>query len=443
MNLAPRHCLVVLATAVLTGTPAAHGQTNAPGVVTPDDVVTRTLAHSPRLRSADEELRAAGWRREQADAQSRLTGDVRGSASHYDGLDDAAIGPSLVIPGIEDRYQASAGVSLPLYTGGRIASLQRSAVRSELAARRTCDATRSDLALEATAAYWAWARAFHQAEAMNAAVSRMESLAADMAAMRKAGLATENDLLATDVQLDQTRLKRDDARRQAEQLLATVVFLAGPSLPANVPPLRPETAPAAEVPDLATILAMAATNRADLAAARDQALAAHNRISVAQADSRPQLGLAARYEYARPNAMDFPPADEWNDDAFVGATVTWSLWDGGLTRARTGEARAKASQADLARQQAAERVEWQVKTARIALVAARDRVTTCRHAETSAALSVKTATDLWKNGLARHSDVLDAEARLTDSQFQTIAALADVQTAGAQLRHATGTLGTR
>lgn len=423
----------------------AGGNATAPGatppVVTPDAVVARTLAHSPRLHAATEALRAAGWRHRQAWAQGGPSLDLRAGASHYAGLEEARLGPSLTIPEIQDRYQASAGITVPLLTGGRVEATRRSTAWTESAARESRTATRDELAFQATAAYWTWARACHLADALVAAVARMEALAADMAAMRKAGLATENDRLATEVQLDQTRLRLDDCRRLAEQSLAQIEFLTGEMLPAGSLPQRPDAEPGAAVPEFDQALAAALTNRADVLAAKDRFQAARHEIRAARADGRPQVSLAARYEQGRPNPFDFPPEDEWDDDAFLGATLTWSLWDGGLVRAKVGEARARAAQASFAEQQAAEQAALEVRMARIALINAVERIATCRHAESAATLSARSANDLWKSGLARHSDVLDAEARLTDSRFQTIDAACDVRTAEARLCYATGTIG--
>ena len=58
----------------------------------------------------------------------------------------------------------------------------------------------------------------------------------------------------------------------------------------------------------------------------------------------------------------------------------------------------------------------------------------------SAARNLQSATDLWQNGLARHSDVLDADAQLTDAQYEKVAACADVARAEAAYRHAVGIL---
>jgi outer membrane protein TolC len=58
--------------------------------------------------------------------------------------------------------------------------------------------------------------------------------------------------------------------------------------------------------------------------------------------------------------------------------------------------------------------------------------------ETSARRNLAAATDLWRNGLARHADVLDAHAQLTDAQYALMAARADLELALAALDHATG-----
>ena len=443
-------CLGVLLVATMPM--GARAQTSAPDptpstnaverrvTLTPRDVIARAQAHSPALRDADEDVRAATWRHRQAEAQGYPVLDVRADAARYDGIENASLGPGLTLPEIDNRYAVSAGITVPLLTGGRVTALRDSATWLQEAARRTHQSTRDEIAWQTTDAYWTWARAFRQADAAQAAVKRMEAHNADLAALRKAGLATENDRLAAAVQLDQTRLKLTETRRQTDQALANLVLLTGPALPLDGEPLLPDADPVATLPDLSTAVDKALTNRADLAAAGDRLQAARRQIVVARAEGRPQVALAARYEEGRPNAVDFPPTDTWQNDAFVGATLRWNLWDGGLSRAKAGEARARATQAALAVEQAADRIEWQVKTARISLASALDRVAVSRHAEESASLNVKTATDLWKNGLARHSDVLDAEARLTESTFETIATLTDVELSKAQLKYATGTI---
>jgi len=66
------------------------------------------------------------------------------------------------------------------------------------------------------------------------------------------------------------------------------------------------------------------------------------------------------------------------------------------------------------------------------------RLKTSKHAEASATRNLQVATDLWKNGAARHADVLDAQAKLTGTTAQRIAAEADVLIAEATLKHTIG-----
>ena len=182
------------------------------------------------------------------------------------------------------------------------------------------------------------------------------------------------------------------------------------------------------------------TNRTELAALSQEVGAAEAAARAVHADRSPQISLVARYEQGRPNARDFPPNDKWADDAYVGAVASWNIFDGGLTHERIAEAQARTVQARLRLQDAQEGVRAQTEEALLSLRHAVSRVQTAAHAESSASRNVQSATDLWKGGLARHSDVLDAQSRLTDAVYQRIGSEADAIVAEATLRYATGLL---
>ncbi|HET8645352.1 MAG TPA: TolC family protein, partial [Vicinamibacteria bacterium] len=64
-------------------------------------------------------------------------------------------GQRTIFPNIPDNYRARAGVSLPLFTGGRLEALGRAAERERAGSERDVLASRADVALETAAAYWA------------------------------------------------------------------------------------------------------------------------------------------------------------------------------------------------------------------------------------------------------------------------------------------------
>lgn len=408
--------------------------------VTPEDIVNLTLAHSPALKGQDESIKAAAARRLQADAGLMPQLDARAQALHFEGLENQALGP-ISLPVIDNQFSASFGITQPLYTGGRVSHQRKGARLGEDAARQARTATSSDLTLQALSAYWQWSKALAKMAAFQSAVSRMQALATDTRNFEQAGIATDNDRLAVEVALDQTRLELDDAERLASLSLVELATLTGHDFGTNEVPRTPVLAPSdLQAPPLPESLAKACKQRADLASLRLAARGSEALIEAARADRRPQVALVARVEEGRPNPRDFPPDDHWREDALVGATVSWNLFDGGLTRGRTAEARARATRDALQCEAMTERVESQVRTAHLTLKHALSRLQTALHAEAGARRNLEVATDLWKNGTARHSEVLEAQSRLTTTTAQRITAEADVLIGQATLKHATGEL---
>lgn len=405
--------------------------------VTAGWVVQQAVAHSAAIRIAESEIDAAAARHGQALAAGLPAVEARAQATRYFGLTDVSIG-ALTIDSVENRYGGSLGLVQPVYTGGRVTSQQAAAVSQEEAARLRRQGTEFDVILQALAVYWGWSKVHAAAQALRTAVVRMEAHAADMRHQHEAGLATENDLLATDVRLDSIRLRLQEAERAVELSRARMQFMTGQAFGTDAVP-EP-----AVVPDddndarLDQLTREAARNRVEPAAQRADVAAAAAQLDASRGELRPQVTLAARYEAAQPNPLFFPPSDEVQDDAFAGIVVTWSVLDWGLGRNKIREAGARYAQAEQRQVQVMEQVELDVKEAFIGLHNARERVVVARRVEQSAARNLEVSESLWKNGLVRHSDVLDAEVGLTDAEYERIAAESDVALAGAVLRRAVG-----
>ena len=411
----------------------------AQDIVKPEQVVAAALEYSPSLQWTAGAERVAAARLAQARASGGFTLSADARAAHYWGLSDQALGPQVIIPGIADRYGAGLQAVQPLFTGGRIARERAAADFAHAAAGQAQRGARADITLAALTAYWGWSKSVSAVESFRAAVRRVAQHDTDMQNGRQAGLVTESDALATTVQLENTRLQLAEAERRVETARAQLACLMGRDLPPAAQPLiaaaAPNTVPATE----AALLTQARARRPALTARRLDVRAAEEKIEAARAERRPQFALAARYEQLRPNLLNIPPADEWNYDAFVGITASWTLFDSGLTRARIAEAAARRDQARQRQQLAADEVALEVRVDRVALANAGERLAVARRAAASARRRLQAADDLWKNGLARHVELLDAHAQLTGAEYQVTAARADVELARAALDHATGT----
>jgi len=299
-------------------------------------------------------------------------------------------------------------------------------------------ARRSDVVYQARCAYWGWSKAFYAAESFRASVVWMEAHDRDMQNLYNGGMATENERLSTSVRLDQIRLNLEEALRRVKLSCAAIEQLTGKPLEPDATPSRPELDDAASRQGEKESIQCAMTNRPDIRAQQSELEAERKNIRIQSADYFPQLGAQLRGEVGRPNPLNVPPEDDWQFDAFIGASASWNILDWGLTRGKVNEAKARANRAAHRLSQVSEQAVYEVRQALINLDNALTRVRVARRAEESAKLDLKAATDLWQNGLARHSDVLDSQARCTDASFELVMAGADVEQARAELEHANG-----
>ncbi len=426
-----------LAVALMFGWPAMAEER----VVRPGDVVRRTLAHSYALQSAEQDVVAARARHGQAVAAGLPAFDAKLQAAHYEGLEESQLGPAITIPEISDRYSASVGATLPLFTGGRLAARRRSTGLQRDASRYAMRAAEADVRVQALTTYWNWSKAYYALSSLTSAVARMEAHAADTRSLHEAGLATDNDVLATELLLERTRLRLEESRRGVEIARAAIAFLTGEEWGAGSAPARAEPAHVTAPLPESGLIAAAQGGRAELEARRLEERAARELVGASRSEYWPQAVLMARYEQANPNSMFFPPEEEWREDYFVGGAVTWNFFEWGLTRSKVTEARARAKQAGLRRRQAEEQVTLEIRQARVDLQNALARLQVALRAGDSARRNLEVAENLWKNGLARHSDVLDAHAQLTDAEQEAVVAGADIEIGAAALERAVGQSG--
>jgi outer membrane protein len=411
--------------------------------VTPQQIVSESLAHSYQLKVAGIEPEIMEARNAGATASALPSLKIVGSAQRYSGLVDVSFGDILTIPGIQDRYSIYAELSQTLFTGGRISNSRRAAKFDRLTAEFSLQATDADIRLQTLTAYWNWSKACYSLSAVEAAVKRIEAHNRDVKNQKDAGMATESDALSAQVLLQQTMLKKQDAGRNLELARATTAFLIGHDLAPDAVPQKPDAAlmAAIQLEKESAAIQAAMTNRPEKASADMASRSAGAQADVVRSSYYPQLSLVARYEEARPNNLFFPPADEWNDDSFVGAVLTWNLFEGGLTHSKVVEAVAREKQARLRAELISESIALEVKQARIQLDAAIARLGVAESAEKSAERNLEVTRNQWQSGTARNSDVLDAESKYADAQYESVTSAADAALAKARMDYAMGVLG--
>jgi outer membrane protein TolC len=347
-------------------------------------------------------------------------------------------GPTRTLyPDVPDNYRTRLDLQWPIYSGGRADALIRAARAEREAAGSDLLAARADLTLEITRAYWALVTALEAERVLERSVDNVDAHVRDMRARLDQGLVPPNEVLSAEAQRSRQRVLALEARNTRAIVEADLRRLIGddglepivPQPPTELPPV---------VADPATLIEEARRLRPERRGWLDRVSASRAREEAAAAAARPQVGVAAGYDYARPNARIFPRADVWADSWDVSVNVSWSIWDGGRRRAEQAETAAgtravEARAGEFDRQLALEvRQRWlEADSGRAAIEAASDGVRAAVEAR-------RVLGERFAAGVATSTEVLDAETAVLQAELDRTRARSNARLARARLDRAVG-----
>jgi outer membrane protein len=152
----------------------------------------------------------------------------------------------------------------------------------------------------------------------------------------------------------------------------------------------------------------------------------------------PQVMLSGNYYYLRPNARFMPALDRFKGTWDVSLSVSFDIWNWGLTRSQTEQAKAQVAQARDARKLLEDQAALEVTQSRLSLARARDKVPVAGQAVALAEENLRMTRERFKQGVALNTDVLDADAALLQAKVNRTQAAIDLVLAQARLEKALG-----
>ncbi len=347
--------------------------------------------------------------------------------------------PVVLYPDITTTYATGVRASEVLYSGGAVTA-NREAARHDLGAsaaeRERSDA---DLRLIGRASYWEAVRARASLDAAAANESRAARLLADTRSLLQAGRAVRADVLAAEARLANARVRTIQASTRAADALSelrSLLRLADGDAVEFADTLA--GALPGEPADLASLRARALAERPELVALGERLAAVEARETLARAVARPSLALGAQWDLARPNQRYFPQTDTWDDTWAVGLSASWTVFDGGRSRADAATSQATQRALTAERAELERLVSLDVETAWRGLAEALATIEAADTARTAADERERAAKERHDAGLAAMSEILDAEAELAAAEQQQIGARAAAWIAEARLTRAAG-----
>ncbi|OGV75465.1 MAG: hypothetical protein A3K19_29335 [Lentisphaerae bacterium RIFOXYB12_FULL_65_16] len=415
-----------------------------PGPLTLDKAIGLALAGNPELAATAHDLGAAVAQRDIAAGQRLPSLHAVGGYNNY--LD----GQRLLAarengePGVfsRDIFSGDLVVSLPLFTGGRLASEVKAAELLRLAAEHRLAHTRDELVFNVSSVFYGilvQRRLIESLDASRQALDEHLKRVDDLIAARR---AAQVDRLRTEVRLaDLAQRTVRETNVLAIQTRVLANLLGGGARESHLD-VAGELAALETMQESSVDVEMskAMAQRDDYLAARAVLEAQAKAVDAARAAAWPTVALQGAYggRWAA-DPTDRPAGTDRADDVGrVGLVADLPLFEGGRIRARVREQQAKLAAARERLRKLELQVRLDVETAILSIVSSRQRIAATQKATEQAAESLRIEREKYELGRGAIVDVLDAQSALLEAQTTYYRALADLSVATAQLKLATG-----
>jgi outer membrane protein len=317
---------------------------------------------------------------------------------------------------------------------GRVKSAQAQARSSSADA----EATAEQAATIATSAYVRAMRADADLRARQADTLLATDLLGIAQAQLQAGTGVGLDVTRARSQLAATRAALIGSRNARDH--AHLDLLRSLALPVGTDVILTDSlatsARGETLPDEATLVAQALSNRPDLVAEEERIRAAKQGLSAIKAERLPSLGLVADDGIIGKNGAKLLNTYTW------GLQVSLPIFDGFKREARVQEQQSVIKEAEIRRRDLEQQAQVDVRGALIDLAGAREQLAAATERLQLAEQEVTQARDRFNAGVAGNADVVNASLALTSARTLVNDAETLYQMARVALARATGSVTT-
>ncbi len=414
---------------------------SAPGgrVVTLEEAVRTARERQPQLVQARAGTAAA--RAREREALSPLLPQVSASAGYQRTTSNVAPRPGInsVTAGrnnswaTSDYYSFGATASELLYDFGQTSGRWRAAGASAESQRASERATQLQVLLVARTTYFSARAAKDLVFVARDNLANLQAHLRQIQGFVAAGTRPEIDLAQARTDLANGRVQLISAENGYDTARAQLNQAMGVEGPTDYD-VADDVLPAVSGEDQGTdpLLEEALRARPDLAALDQQVRAQQYTLSATRGGYGPSLGVSTGVTDAG-TSLD---STVWNWNATL--TLTWNLFQGGLTRSQVSEAEANLDALRGQSAQLRQQIRLDVEQARLAVRAAKSSLEAAGEALTNAKERLRLAEGRYRAGAGSVIELGDAQVALTTAAGQRVQAEYNVASARAQLLRALG-----
>ncbi len=322
-----------------------------------------------------------------------------------------------------------------LYDGGKTSYNSSAALKAEEAQRESTEAVKLDTVFAVSQAYYQVLEARELVHVGETSKAQREAFFNLTDSYYKAGKATRVEALRAEAQLfdaDRSLVQAHEALRLSLLILKKAIGI-GVQAQVDVADGLPETF--TQPGDEEALLESAMENNPDLKKIAIQKEQARLSLESAQGSFLPELSLQGNYGY-RQRDSGMPPlsGDEW----MAGVFLEWSLFEGGVTKAQVGKARARINETNWNERAIIDQVQVDLHQAIGDIHTAIAEINSSRKLVDAQDEAYKEVVAFYQRGKATYIEVLTAETDLTQARAAYVRAVGDYQSATVRLDRVIG-----
>jgi outer membrane protein len=405
-----------------------------------DDAINMALKKNPGVQMAGEKVVAARGKYVESRSGALPKLDFTSTYTRLAPVPGVTLPPAFgggeIKMGYADNYDLKLSISQSIFSWGKVQNGARAASDQVKSSQEDSAKTRQETIASVTKAYYGVLVTQEFIRVSEEALARVQEQERVVRKRYEAGTVSKFDLLRTQVQVANTKPQVEKAHDGYEMTLLALKNLIGVPLDS---PLELSGSLSYEpmTVDLKAATRTAVDKRPDLKSLAYQKMALEHTLSIAKAGLRPNLSLAATYDYKRPGPNG---EDKWGQSATASAILYTPLFDGFSSSGRVAQLASGVRQLEIAQKQAEEGVALEVNSAVLALREAHANIESQKENVDLAKESLRIGKVRYDSGLITNLEILDAELAVTQAETNYLQALYDFQAARVNLQKAMGTL---
>ncbi|MDR2199376.1 MAG: TolC family protein [Deltaproteobacteria bacterium] len=401
------------------------------GPLSLEECIEAALRVSPSLDSAQQNQMGALWSRHQAVTNFLPTA----STSYGVTRRDRDRGPSL--PPGRSQYSWQTTVTQPLFTGGRNLANYYLAQLGVQASKIQVTQAAEDLILAVKQAYFSILASEKALRVAQASVVNLTSHLYVTQSFLAADKVSPKEVLEAEVELAKAQLEETDQELNLETNRARLNILL--RRPVEAPLAVKDNLRYAPFPhSLDYCLETGLRNNPEILLGRNQVEAGAKQVDLARSDLYPQVNL----QYTNASTGNTPRAhggyaadsSSWN----FAVVASFNFWEWGRSKAEVEKSKVALNQAVDALTSLEDNARLDITSNYQKIVSAAKSIDVSAKAVTLAAEDLRIVTERFAEGMGINTDVLDAQTRYSEAQYDHFQALYNYNLAWAVLERSLG-----